>query len=127
MKTRMLRINDEITRVAADVIRSELVDPRIGTVVSVLKSETTTDLKYCKLFVSVLGDADKQAETMEALKKASGFIRKRVAETINLRNTPELKFVQDDSIEHGIRMSRLIDEVNKPLRERSRADDPAAE
>ena len=118
MKTRMLRINDEITRVTADVIRSEMSDPRIGTVVSVIKTETTSDLKYCKIWVSVLGDKNQQHETMEALSRASGFIRKRIADIINLRNTPEIKFVLDDSIEHGMKMAKLIDEVNKPLRER---------
>lgn len=114
MKQRMLRINDEIARVAADIIRSELSDPRIGPVVSVLKAETTTDLKYCKLSVSVLGDERQQNETLAALGSAAGFIRRRIAEVINLRNTPEIKFVFDDSIEYGMKMSRLIDEVNKP-------------
>jgi len=112
MKTRIIRINDEIARVTADIIRSELSDPRIGSVVSVLRAETTTDLKYCKVFVSVLGEAEKQKETMTALSKASGFIRKRVAETINLRQTPEIKFIFDDSIEHGMRMRKLIESVN---------------
>ena len=113
MKTRMIRINDEIARVTADLIRSELSDPRIGAVVSVLRAETTADLKHCKIFVSVLGEEEQQNETMTALSKASGFIRKRVAETINLRQTPEIKFIFDDSIEHGMRMRKLIEEVNK--------------
>jgi ribosome-binding factor A len=118
MKTRMLRINDEITRVTADIIRFEMSDPRIGSVVSVMRSETTRDLKHCKLFVSVLGDENEQKEVMTALKKAAGFIRKRIAEIINLRNTPELNFVLDDSIEYGLKMAKLIEEVNKPLKER---------
>ena len=119
MKTRMLRINDEIARVTADVIRSEMSDPRIGAVVSVMRAETTTDLKFCKLSVSVLGDEKQQKETMSALRNAAGFIRKRIAETVNLRNTPELTFVFDDSIEHGMKMARLIEEVNRPIRERN--------
>ncbi|MDR1664111.1 MAG: 30S ribosome-binding factor RbfA [Clostridiales bacterium] len=114
MKTRMLRINDEIARGTANVIRSEMADPRIGAVVSVMRAETTQDLKYCKIFVSVLGEDEKQQETITALRKAAGFIRKRIAEIINLRNTPELTFVLDDSIEYGMRMLKLIDEVNKP-------------
>jgi len=113
MKTRMIRINDEITRVTADVIRSELSDPRIGSVVSVLGAETTQDLKYCKIRVSVLGDDAVRDKAMEALSRAAGFIRRRVAEIVNLRQTPEIKFVYDDSIEHGMRMRKLIDEVNK--------------
>ncbi|MCL2839661.1 MAG: 30S ribosome-binding factor RbfA [Defluviitaleaceae bacterium] len=110
MKTRITRINDEIARVTANIIRSELSDPRIGTVVSVIKAETTTDLKHCKISVSILGNT--QESTMAALNKASGFIRKRIAETINLRQTPEIKFEYDDSIEHGMRMRKLIESVS---------------
>ena len=115
MKTRIIRINDEIARVAAEVIRSELSDPRIGTVVSVLKAETTTDLKHSKLFVSILGDAAQQEQTMAALEKANRFIRKRIADIINLRQTTEIKFVFDDSIEYGMRMRKLIEEANQGL------------
>ena len=116
MKTRIIRINDEIARVAAEVIRSEMSDPRIGeNVVSVMRAETTTDLKHCKLFVSVLGDKEQQEETMSALNKASGFVRKRIADIVNLRQTPAIQFVHDDSIEHGMRMRKLIDEANEGL------------
>ena len=111
MKARMLRVNDEIARVAADLIRSEMSDPRIGSVVSVLRAETTSDLKHCKIMVSFLGDEQQQKETLAALQKASGFVRKRIAEIINMRNTPEIKFVFDNSIEYGMKMSKLIDEV----------------
>ena len=111
MKTRMIKINDEITRTSAEIIRQELSDPRIGEVVSVIRVKTTADLKTCKIFVSILGgDADKE-KTMAALQKASGFVRKRIAELINLRQTPEIKFVYDDSIEHGMKMRKLIEET----------------
>ena len=113
MKTRMIKINDEIARTAAELIRLELSDPRIGEVVSVVRSETTADLKTSKIYVSILGDEAKRDKTMAALQKASGFVRKRIAEIINLRQTPEIKFVYDDSIEHGMRMRRLIEEANK--------------
>jgi len=114
-KTRIIRINDEIARVAAEVIRSEMADPRIGAVVSVLRAETTTDLKHCKLFVSVFGEKEQQDETMNALNRAAGFVRKRIADIVNLRQTPEIKFIFDDSIEHGMRMRKLIEEVNANL------------
>lgn len=113
-KTRIIRINDEIARVTAEVIRSELTDPRIGTVVTVMRAETTNDLKHCKIFVSVLGDEDQQEKTMEALHKAAGFIRKRIADIINLRQTPEIKFIFDDSIAYGMRMHQLIAQLNPP-------------
>jgi ribosome-binding factor A len=113
MKTRQIRINDVIARTAADIIRSEMADPRIGAVVSVIRAEVTSDLKYCKIWVSVPGDDERQSETMAALQKASGFIRRRIAETVNLRHTPEITFIYDDSIAHGMRMRKLIDEANK--------------
>ncbi|MCL2189995.1 MAG: 30S ribosome-binding factor RbfA [Defluviitaleaceae bacterium] len=113
MKTRHIRINDAVARTAADVIRSELSDPRIGTVVSVIRAEVTADLKFCKIWVSILDGQGNPDETMQALTKASGFIRRRVAEVVNLRHTPELTFIYDDSIAYGMRMRKLIDEANK--------------
>ncbi len=111
--TRMIRINDEIRKEVSEILRSELKDPRIGTITSVLKVETTNDLKYCKVYVSILGDEDKKKETIEVLKNASGYIRKLIAERINLRCTPEFKFILDDSLEYGIKISKLIDEISK--------------
>jgi len=109
---RIERINDEIVKVATNIIRLEMSDPRIATIVSVTSAKTTPDLKYCKIFVSIL-DNNQAKKTMESLANASGFIRKRIAETLNLRNTPELTFVLDDSIAYSMRMYQLIDEVNK--------------
>ena len=108
--TRITRINDEIARAAADIIRFEMSDPRIGTVVSVTGAKTTNDLKFCKISVSMLDDANDH-ETMAALTKASGFVRKRIAEILNLRHTPEISFILDDSIAYAMRMHQLIDEV----------------
>lgn len=111
--TRLTRINDEIARVTAQTIRSEMSDPRLGSVVSVMRADTTSDMKFCKIYVSVLGDEAQQQESMEALNSGKGFIRRRIAEVINLRVTPEITFVFDDSIEYGMRMRKLIDEVNR--------------
>ena len=110
---RMNRVNDEISKEIGNVIHGELKDPRIGTIVSVTKTDTSADLKYCKVYVSVLGDEKVKKDTMEALKHASGFLRKRVAEIINLRFTPELILIPDESMEYGARMSKLIEEANK--------------
>lgn len=109
---RMIRINDEIKREVSEILRSELKDPRIGVITTVLNVNTTNDLKYCKIFISVLGDDEKKAEVMEVLKNASGFVRKMLASRINLRNTPEIKFELDDSLEYSIKISKLIDEIN---------------
>jgi len=93
----------------ADIIRSELSDPRIGTVTSVTRAEVTADLKYCKVYISILSD-DKE-NVMHGLESANGYIRKLLASRVNLRQTPELTFIHDDAIEHGLRISRLIDDV----------------
>jgi len=111
---RLARVNDLLLMETAEIIRSELKDPRIGHIISVLKAQTSPDLKYCKMYVSILGDAKEQQDTFNGLLNASGFIRKRLAERINLRSTPELRFIIDKSMEYGFMMDKLIDEANKP-------------
>ena len=86
---------------------------------SVTGVEVTPDLTFCKVYISVLGDEEAKADTMAGLKSAAGFIRRELARTVNLRNTPELKFVMDQSIEYGMKMSKLIDEVNGNNKEES--------
>jgi len=112
-KNRMIRINDEIMRETAGIIRSELKDPRISTITSVVKVNTTNDLKFCKVYVSVLGDVKLKNEVMEGLINAQSFVRRRLAQRINLRNTPELTFILDESLEQRMRMEKLIDSVVK--------------
>ena len=109
----MVRVNDEITAELANIIRTDVKDPRISSMTSVLRVETTQDLKYCKVFISVLGNDEEKQSVMKGLKNASGFIRHLLAERINLRNTPELTFKLDDSVEYAIRMDKLIKEVSK--------------
>ena len=106
------RINGEVQRELSNIIR-ELKDPRVGIMTSVTAVEVTPDLKYCKAYISVLGDDETKAETLAGLKSAAGFIRRELARTVNLRNTPEIHFILDQSIEYGVRMSKIIDEVNK--------------
>ena len=109
----MIRINEEIKKELSDIIRQDLKDPRINqTMVSVLSVDTTNDLKYCKIYISVMGDEEQKKGAIEGLKSANGFIRREIARRINLRNTPELIFKLDDSIEYGIRLSKIIDDIN---------------
>lgn len=110
---RMIRINDEIKKEISEILRSGLKDPRVSSMTSVVKVETTNDLKHCKVSISVLGGEKEKKDALEGVKNAAGFIRKQLAEKINLRNTPELKFILDDSLEYGIKMVKLIEEVNK--------------
>lgn len=107
------RINGEVLRELSNIIRGEIKDPRINPMTSVVAVEVAPDLKSCKAYISVLGDEDSQKNTIEGLKSAEGYIRTKLAKTINLRNTPEIKFILDQSIEYGINMSKLIDDVNK--------------
>ncbi len=115
MKTnnRMGRINEEIQRELSSIIEMDLKDPRLDAMITVLRVETTQDLKYCKIYISVLGTDEQKKEAMDGIKDATGFIRRELAHRINLRNTPELLFHLDNSTEYAIKMSKLIDEVNK--------------
>ena len=105
------RIIGEVQRVLAEVIRGEIKDPRICPLTSVVAVEVAPDLKTCKAWISVLGDEEARENTYKGLKSAEGYIRNRLAKTINLRNTPEITFIMDQSIEYGVNMSRKIDEV----------------
>ena len=111
------RINMEVQRELSQIIRSEIKDPRIHPLTSVVAVEVTPDLKYCKAYISVLGDEERAKEAITGLKRAVGYIRRELARRVNLRNTPEISFVLDQSIEHGVNMSRLIDEVTKDLKD----------
>lgn len=107
------RINGEVLRELSHIIRSEIKDPRISSMISLVSVEVSPDLKMCKTYISVLGDEKQQQDTLEGLKSAEGYIRTRLAKNINLRNTPEIHFILDQSIEYGIRMSKKIDDVNQ--------------
>lgn len=105
------RINGEVQRVLAETIRGEIKDPRISPWTSVVSVEVAPDLKSCKAWISVLGDEEARKSTLEGLNSAVGFMRNKLAREINLRNTPEITFIMDQSIEYGVNMSRRIDEV----------------
>ena len=110
------RINEEVLRELSNIIRSEVKDPRISPVTSVVSCEVAPDLKTCKAYISVLGDDEAAKKTIEGLKSSAGFIRRELAHRANLRNTPEINFILDQSIAYAARMSKLIDEVNAPLK-----------
>ena len=110
-----IRVNDEVMRELSNIIRGEVKDPRINPFTSVVAVEVAPDLKTAKAYISVLGDEKSQADTIAGLKSAEGYIRSRLAKSINLRNTPEIKFILDQSIEYGINMSHKIDEAMKNI------------
>lgn len=113
------RVNAEVQHELANLIRNGIKDPRIHPMTSVMAVEVAPDLKTCKAYISVLGDADAKKNTIEGLRSAEGYIRRQLAKSINLRNTPEIRFVLDESIEYGVTMSKLIDEVSKKDNERA--------
>ena len=112
------RINGEVQKELSKIISREIKDPRISPMTSVVSVEVTPDLKYCKAYISVLGNEKAQQDTLTGLKSAVGFIRKALAKSVNLRNTPEIEFCMDQSIEYGVNMSRMIDEVISEIPER---------
>lgn len=107
------RVNGEVMRVLAEIIRGDIKDPRIGMMTSVVNVEVAPDLKTCKAYISVLGDEQAVSDTLDGLNSAKSYIRRELARRINLRNTPEITFVMDQSIAYGVKMSKLIDEVNE--------------
>ncbi len=109
-----IRINSEVQHALSEILDRDSKDPRIqNAMISVTDVSVTPDLKYCKAYISVMGDDAEAAEVMDGLKSANGYIRHELARIVNLRNTPEIEFILDKSIEHGVDMVHLIDEVNK--------------
>ena len=111
------RVNGEVQKELSNIIRGGIKDPRVAPMTSVVAVEVAPDLKTCKAYISVLGDEQSQKDTLAGLKSAEGFIRVKLAKSINLRNTPEIRFVLDQSIEYGIRMSKMIDDVTNDQKE----------
>lgn len=110
---RSIRINEEIKRETINIIRNDIKDPRVDKMMTIIQVDTTNDLKYCKVFISVLGNEKIKKDTLTGLKIAEGYIRKQLAKRLNLRNTPEITFVLDNSIEYSFHMSELLRDINK--------------
>ena len=106
------RINGEVQKELSKIINQEIKDPRIHPMTSVVNVEVAPDLKNAKVYISVLGNEEERKATYEGLRSAAPYIRSLLAKSINLRNTPQLYFVMDQSIEYGINMSKMIDDVN---------------
>lgn len=121
------RINSEVQRELSEIISRELKDPRIHPMTTVISVEVTPDLKFCKAYISVLGNEEAGKDTIQGLKSAVGFIRTQLAKRINLRNTPELTFILDQSIEYGVNMTRLINEVTAGLSDETQTEEEIRE
>ena len=112
------RINSEVQKELSRIISREIKDPRISPMTSVVSVEVAPDLKTCKAYISILGDEEAQKDTLAGLKSAHGFIKRELAHSVNLRNTPDIRFILDQSIEYGVNMSRKIDEITADLHKR---------
>ena len=111
------RVNAEVLRELSNILRSGIKDPRVAPMTSVVAVEVAPDLKTCKAHISVLGDEKMQQDTIRGLQSAEGYIRRELARTINMRNTPEIRFIVDQSIEYGVNISKKIDEVTRDLKD----------
>ena len=107
------RINGEVQKELSSIIRGEIKDPRIHPMTSVMAVEVAPDLKTCKAYISVLGNDEAKKATIAGLKSGEGYIRRQLAKNLNLRNTPEIRFILDESIEYGVNISRRIEEVTR--------------
>lgn len=106
------RRNGEVQKELSKIISQEIKDPRIHPMTSVTSVEVTPDLKFAKVYISVLGSAEEMKETEKGLQSAASYIRGQLAKNMNLRNTPELHFIMDDSIAYGVNMSKRIDDLH---------------
>ncbi len=110
---RIDRISEEVRREVDAIIREELGDPRIGGTFSVTRAEVTGDLRYAKIYISVLED-DRREELMNALKSAKGFIRRALGKRMIIRYSPELIFISDKNIEYGVHIAKVLAETVRP-------------
>jgi ribosome-binding factor A len=104
-------ISEEMKKEISSIIQSELKDPRLPKMISVISADVTKDLRYAKVFISVLGDDADKKNAIEGLKSAAGFIRREIGHRMQLRYTPELLFELDNSIERGVYISKLINDT----------------
>lgn len=107
---RLDRLTEDIKRELADIVR-DLKDPRLGGLVSIVRVEVSNDLSYARVHVSTVGGDNAQA--VEGLKSAAGFVRKALSARLHIRKTPELRFVPDDSMEHSAHIAHLLHDIKK--------------
>jgi len=112
------RIAEEIKRELAQIMRTELKDPRVKGLISITSVKVTGDMHYAEIFISHFGNKEEQQDVMNALKKAAGFLRMELGKRIKLRFTPELLFKFDQSMEHGARISEILSKINNKQEDR---------
>ena len=121
------RINEAVRQELSMLISLEVKDPRVDMMATVTRAIVATDLKTCKVYISVYGDEQKKEETMAGLKSSEGFLRRMLAKNLNLRNMPELFFILDESLDYAMYMSGRIDELSKEESARSAEEETTEE
>ena len=117
------RIEEEVKKIAGNIIDRDLKDPRLSGIISVTKVYVSRDLKFCKIFVSMLGTKDEK-EAMDALKSSAGYIRREIGNGIRMHSTPEVKFEMDDSMAYGEKIQSIINTLDiKPLEDEESEDE----
>jgi ribosome-binding factor A len=111
--SRSERVAEEIKKAASQIINNEIKDPRVSGLISVTKVEMTKDLRHAKIFLSIYGEESEKQKVFEGLKNAEGFIRKELAHRVRMKFIPEISFKIDESIEYGIHIYKLLEEVQK--------------
>ncbi|ASS75601.1 ribosome-binding factor A [Tumebacillus algifaecis] len=120
-KLRVSRVGEQIKKEIVDIVRTEVKDPRVGFV-TITEVEASGDLQHATVYVSVLGDEEQRKGTMEALHKASGFIRAELGRRVRLRRTPELHFKLDTSLDYSTRIGKVL----RDIKEGDKQDEPQA-
>lgn len=110
---RVNRVNEEYKKAISQLLRTELKDPRISSMTSVVSVDVTRDFSYAYVYVSVLGSKEEKESTIEGLEKSAGFVRREMGRKVSLRHTPEIIFKLDESIEYGVNMAQKIEELNQ--------------
>lgn len=121
------RINSEVLRELSRIISREIKDPRISPMTTVVAVEVAPDLKTCKAYISVFGSEEEQESTLEGLTSAHGYIKRELAHSINLRNTPDIRFILDQSIAYGVNMSKKIDMINAEIHKKEKTEQESGE
>lgn len=112
-KYRIGRINEEVKKAVSDIIRNDINDPRLSSMVSVTKVDVTNDFKFAKVFVSVFGEEESKQETLKALKSSSKLIKREVGRRVKLRSTPEIIIELDESIERGMHINEILSNLKE--------------
>jgi ribosome-binding factor A len=110
---RIARIEEEVKRALSAIIRTEVKDDRLSQMVSVTRVDITSDLKYAKVYISVYDTDKKRAASIQALNHGASFVRTKLSKAVDIRRVPELTFILDDSIEYGLKISKILNEVNR--------------